>query len=102
MKGYFIVLMVLLSACAAKKQAAEFEAQPFWMKQKPIIPGYYVGIGSAKKLELPQSILPMHEKMPLPTFQEKFLHKLASLQFIIQSKINMVTLNRMISGLKRQ
>ena len=50
MKGHFLVLMVLLTACAAKKQVAEFEAQPSWMKQKPIIPGYYVGIGSAKKV----------------------------------------------------
>jgi len=50
MKGYFLVLMVLLTACAAKKQVAEFEAQPSWMKQKPIITGYYVGIGSAKKV----------------------------------------------------
>jgi hypothetical protein len=50
MRGYIILWVVLLSACVAKKQAAEFEAQPAWMKQKPIIPGYYVGIGSAKKV----------------------------------------------------
>jgi hypothetical protein len=50
MKGYILLLMVFLSACAAKKQAAEFKSQPSWMKQKPIIPGYYVGIGSAKKV----------------------------------------------------
>jgi hypothetical protein len=50
MKGYLILLVVLLSACAAKKQAVEFEAQPSWMKQKPIIPGYYIGIGSSSKV----------------------------------------------------
>jgi hypothetical protein len=50
MKNYLILLIVLLSSCVAKKQAAEFEAQPAWMKQKPIIPGYYIGIGSAKKV----------------------------------------------------
>jgi hypothetical protein len=50
MKICLIFLVVFLSACAAKKQAAEFEAQPAWMKQKPIIPGYYTGIGSAKKV----------------------------------------------------
>jgi hypothetical protein len=50
MKNYLILLIVLFSSCVAKKQAAEFEAQPAWMKQKPIIPGYYIGIGSAKKV----------------------------------------------------
>ncbi len=50
MRGILFVLMILLAGCAAKKQAAEFEAQPAWMKQKPIIAGYYVGIGSAKKI----------------------------------------------------
>jgi hypothetical protein len=50
MKGYFIILLVLITACVAKKKTAEFEAQPAWMKQKPIVTGYYVGIGSAKKV----------------------------------------------------
>jgi hypothetical protein len=39
-----------MASCAAKKEAAEFKLQPEWMKQKPIIHGYYVGIGSAKKV----------------------------------------------------
>ena len=50
MKYLLILAVFLLSACAAKKQAAEFEAQPAWMKQKPIVPGYYIGIGSSKKV----------------------------------------------------
>lgn len=51
MKKYVIVLLVLfLASCAAKKQAAEYEALPDWVKQKPIIPGYYVGIASVKKV----------------------------------------------------
>lgn len=50
MKYYFILILVVLSSCAAKKQAAELEAQPAWMKQKPIIAGYYIGIGSSKKV----------------------------------------------------
>lgn len=50
MKYILILVAVALTACAAKKKAAEFEAQPAWMKQKPIIPGYYVGIGSSKKV----------------------------------------------------
>ncbi len=54
MKKYFVFLMIVLASCAAKKQAAEFEAQPMWMKQKPIVPGYYVGVGSAKKVGKPE------------------------------------------------
>lgn len=50
MNRLLIVLMVFLSSCAAKKEAARFEMQPDWVKQKPIISGYYVGVGSAKKI----------------------------------------------------
>lgn len=50
MKKYLVVLSIFLASCAAKKQAAEFEARPNWVKQKPIIPGYYVGIASVKKV----------------------------------------------------
>jgi hypothetical protein len=50
MRGVLLIAIVLLTACAAKKQSAEFAAQPAWMKQKPIIPGYYIGIGSTKKV----------------------------------------------------
>ncbi|MGM0408562.1 MAG: LPP20 family lipoprotein [Bacteroidota bacterium] len=50
MKNYLIILLFFLGSCAAKKQAAEFEALPDWVKQKPIIPGYYVGIASVKKV----------------------------------------------------
>lgn len=48
-----LISFVVLSSCAAKKQVAEFDAQPEWIKQKPNIPGYYVGVGSAKKVDLP-------------------------------------------------
>lgn len=50
MKYYLLILSILLTSCAAKKQAAEFEAQPEWVKQKPIISGYYVGVSSVKKV----------------------------------------------------
>jgi len=51
MKKYFaLVLLIIMASCAAKKQAAQFEALPGWVKQKPIIPGYYVGMGSVKKI----------------------------------------------------
>lgn len=50
MKRYIVLFAMFLASCAAKKQAAEFEAQPDWVKQKPIISGYYVGISSVKKI----------------------------------------------------
>ena len=50
MKRYWVILLIFLASCAAKKQAAEFEARPDWVKQKPIIQGYYIGIGSVKKV----------------------------------------------------
>lgn len=51
MKHHVIyILLIILSSCAAKKQAAEFEAQPLWMKQKPVEYGYYIGVGSSKKV----------------------------------------------------
>ncbi len=49
MKWYIIFVLAILTSCAAKKRAAELEAQPLWMKQKPIVTGYYTGVGSAKK-----------------------------------------------------
>ncbi len=45
-----ISLLFILASCAAKKQVAEFEAQPTWMKSKPVESGYYIGVGSAKKV----------------------------------------------------
>jgi hypothetical protein len=50
MKRYLVILMIFLASCAAKKQAAELEAQPSWIKQKPMPTGYYIGIGSVKKI----------------------------------------------------
>ncbi|MDA3953519.1 MAG: LPP20 family lipoprotein [Bacteroidales bacterium] len=50
MRKYFVIIAMFLASCAAKKQAAEFEARPEWVKQKPMISGYYVGISSVKKI----------------------------------------------------
>lgn len=51
MKNFLVIFLVfILTSCATKKQVAEFEALPDWVKQKPIIPGYYVGIASVKKV----------------------------------------------------
>ncbi len=46
---FFLTILGLLSACAAKKRAAEMEARPAWVKQKPVVPGYFTGVGAAKK-----------------------------------------------------
>ncbi|MCD4697239.1 MAG: LPP20 family lipoprotein [Bacteroidales bacterium] len=53
MNRIILFFLIVLSACAAKKQAAEFEAQPLWMKQTPEVPGFYTGIGSSKKVGIP-------------------------------------------------
>jgi hypothetical protein len=51
MRSFLVILVTLfLASCAAKKQAAEYEALPDWVKQKPIINGYYVGVASVKKV----------------------------------------------------
>jgi len=50
MQRYLILLLILFVSCTAKKKAAEFEMQPDWVKQKPYIPGYYIGVGSVKKI----------------------------------------------------
>lgn len=45
-----LLICILLASCATKKKAAELEAQPAWMKQKPQIEGYFTGVGSAMKI----------------------------------------------------
>lgn len=51
MRSFLVILVTFfLASCAAKKQAAEYEALPDWVKQKPIINGYYVGVASVKKV----------------------------------------------------
>ena len=47
---FMLFVFVVFSSCAAKKRAAEYAAQPDWVKQKPSITGYYVGVGSANKI----------------------------------------------------
>lgn len=50
MNRLLILLLIFLASCTAKKEAAKYELLPDWIKQKPIVSGYYVGIGSAKKI----------------------------------------------------
>lgn len=53
----FLLLICLFASCTAKKKAAELNAQPVWMKQKPQIDGYYTGVGSAKKIGTPKEFI---------------------------------------------
>ena len=55
--AFILAVLIGLSSCAAKKRSAEFEAQTVWVKQKPNIPGYYSGVGSAKKTRLPAAYM---------------------------------------------
>ncbi|MCF8369078.1 MAG: LPP20 family lipoprotein [Bacteroidales bacterium] len=78
MKRIFFFLLLILSACAAKKQAAELEAQPLWMKQKPEIPGYYVGVGSAKKVGTPYQYQEAAKKDALANLAESIAVNISS------------------------
>lgn len=53
MNRYLIYLLVFLVSCTAKKEAVKYEMLPDWVKQKPIISDYYVGVGSSKKIGTP-------------------------------------------------
>jgi hypothetical protein len=58
MKKLIVISAIfILAGCSAKKAALEFESQPAWIKEKPSTPGYYVGVGSAKKVGLPSQYI---------------------------------------------
>lgn len=44
-----LFLSILLLGCGSTKNVTEIEVLPDWVKTKPIISGYYVGLGSAQK-----------------------------------------------------
>lgn len=44
-----VFTLVLLIACGSTKNTTKLEQLPNWVKAKPIIDGYYVGLGSAQK-----------------------------------------------------
>lgn len=54
---FLLLTFLFLTSCAAKKKAAELEAQPVWMKQKPQIDGYFTGVGSAMKIGTPKEYI---------------------------------------------
>lgn len=41
---------ILLFGCGSSKQVSELDLLPNWAKSRPVVPGAYVGIGSAKKV----------------------------------------------------
>ena len=48
-KLYFVLILFLVS-CSSSKKVVEEELIPGWVKQKPIVSGYYVGVGGVKKI----------------------------------------------------
>lgn len=50
MKRYIIILSLFIVSCTGSKKATEEDLRPDWVKQKPIVTGYYVGIGRANKV----------------------------------------------------
>lgn len=45
-----LLLSSIISGCSSKKKAAELNPPPAWVEKKPVIPGYYVGIGGTRKV----------------------------------------------------
>ncbi len=52
-----------LSGCVAQKPAPQPE--PTWVKQRPMSPGYYIGVASASKQQYPFDALDMAQKRAL-------------------------------------
>lgn len=50
MKRYILILSLFIISCSGSKKVAEEDLRPDWVKQKPIVPGYYIGIGRANKV----------------------------------------------------
>ena len=44
-----LLLIVIFNSCGTSKKAVQSEILPPWVKTKPIIDGYYVGVGSSQK-----------------------------------------------------
>ncbi|MFO7864881.1 MAG: LPP20 family lipoprotein [Salinivirgaceae bacterium] len=47
-----IMIFSLAQACTSAKKAAEENPAPAWVKQKPLAPDYYIGIGTVRKIGL--------------------------------------------------
>ncbi len=44
------MFVLLIFSCSSKKELAEEELKPDWVKQKPLVSGYYIGVGGAQKI----------------------------------------------------
>ena len=71
MKHFVVFFLILFASCAAKKQAAVYEAQPIWMKQKPVVPEYYIGVGSSKKVGPPAEYKDLAKRDALANLAEE-------------------------------
>lgn len=46
-----LLLSAIFTGCSSKKEAAaELNPPPAWVEKKPVVPGYYVGIGGTRKV----------------------------------------------------
>jgi len=45
-----LLISTVFSGCSSKKEAAELNPPPSWVEKKPVVPGYYVGVGGTRKV----------------------------------------------------
>ena len=48
------VLFLFFLGCASSKKAEDVEPAPRWVNNRPVMEGYYIGIGSARKVGMKQ------------------------------------------------
>lgn len=61
--GNILLIIILLSlttqiSCVTQKTQKQEDPGPDWVQQRPIIPGYYIGIGTVPKIGLPTDYVP--------------------------------------------
>ncbi len=54
MRYFLPVLFLFLLGCAASKKAEDVDPAPRWVKNRPVLEGYYIGIGSARMVGMKQ------------------------------------------------
>jgi len=68
-KYLIISLLVILGACSssktARKTAAQMEAAPAWVKERPMSNMYYIGVAKVSKLTYPDSYQEVAKKIAL-------------------------------------
>lgn len=58
-----LLIFTVLSSCVTQKPIEE--PAPQWVQQKPIMPGYYVGVGTFEKIGLPTDYIPKAQNRAL-------------------------------------